>query len=66
MKTAKQLLKLLFLTGCMLVGTVNADAHETKGDIVSGQGSLNVTADTLTLKEGFEVAKGSTFEFNNR
>lgn len=37
-----------------------------KGDKVSNGGILNVTADTLTLKEGFEIAKGSTFDFHNR
>lgn len=37
-----------------------------KGDKISNGGTLNVTADTLTLKEGFEIAKGSTFDFHNR
>ena len=36
------------------------------GDKISNGGTLNVTADTLTLKEGFEIAKGSTFDFHNR
>lgn len=37
-----------------------------RGDKISNGGTLNVTADTLTLKEGFEIAKGSTFDFHNR
>lgn len=37
-----------------------------QNDKIWGQGTLNVTADTLTLKEGFEVTKGSTFVFHNR
>lgn len=39
---------------------------ELKGDKISNGGTLIVTADTLTLKEGFEIAKGSTFDFHNR
>lgn len=67
MKTAKQLLKLLFLTGFMLVGTVNANAHETKYDLKPAKNPSSRPKAPLGLQISVEVNSvdaSLTFEFS--